>query len=84
MIVNKTIPSRNPDITGIEIKLAIHPILSIPTIRKKTPTAIAIAVVSARYSAAPTAATAPIALADIRHAAESGPTTNLRDVPKMA
>ncbi|KAF5418390.1 MAG: hypothetical protein C5S49_01800 [Candidatus Methanogaster sp.] len=84
MIVTSMTPSRKPAITGIEIKSAIHPIRSVPNTIRNTPTAIAIAVVSARYSAAPPAASAPTALAEIRHAAESGPTTSLRDVPKMA
>jgi hypothetical protein len=84
MIVTMTTPSRKPDITGIEIKFAIHPIRSIPNTMKNTPTAIAIADVSAKYSAAPTAATAPTALAEISAVAESGPTTSVRDVPKIA
>ena len=65
-----------PRITGVEMKLATHPMRIIPKEKKKMPIRTARVEVSALKSAVPWVATAPMVTAEIRPVAVSGPTTN--------
>ena len=85
MMVTQTSPWMKPFITGVEMKLATHPIRSSPKIRKKTPTITASAAVSASKGGEPLlATTAPMVTPEISAVAESGPMIMVREVPKIA
>ena len=74
----------NPDITGCDKKFAKNPNLKKPKIIKKIPDMNAKVIAAIMYSEDPGRANFPIEAAVKRETTATGPTANVRLVPKIA